>query len=562
MQTTRSSPVWHSIALVLLCLALYLPGQESLPPVDRDEARFAQASKQMLESGDFLDIRFQDEPRHKKPVGIYWLQSAAVALSGAPRDAIWPYRLPSLIGAILSVWLTMRIGAQLFHPAVGLLGAVILAFSLLLGVEARLATTDAALLGCVLASHYLLALAYIHRHGPWRASLVQWLVGWSALALGVLIKGPAVLLFVALTGLAVSLSLGSVAWLKALRPLHGALWATLLCLPWFVAISLQSDGGFLRSSLGGDIVPKLLGGQESHGAPPGTHLLILAAAFWPGTLLLTLSLPWLKRRLRHPGIRFCLAWILPAWLVFELIPTKLPHYLLPLYPALALLAARAWLSATTTGSKTYRLWMRGLWVSLGILPPIALVTAYYYLTDRAIAPSAVSVIILSATVALAGIVRFGLRPVDSRALGLLLGGCLLFYLTGFQWLVPALEPLWLSRSVNDAVHRATPVSCTGARLLSVDYHEPSLVFLAGSDTLLLHRQDPRTGPRIASHLKQLGCRAALLPADQGHPLNGDPRIKKLARIRGINYSKGKRLDLQLWGNAAMVAATLPRTPTP
>ena len=69
--------------LVLISLACFLPGFASLHPMDRDEPRFAQASKQMLETGDFVDIRFQDEARHKKPVGIYWLQSAAVAAGEA-----------------------------------------------------------------------------------------------------------------------------------------------------------------------------------------------------------------------------------------------------------------------------------------------------------------------------------------------------------------------------------------------------------------------------------------------------------------------------------------------
>ena len=65
--------------LVGFCLFLYLPGISTIPPLDRDEARFAQATRQMLETGDFLRIRFQDEARNKKPAGIYWMQAAAVS---------------------------------------------------------------------------------------------------------------------------------------------------------------------------------------------------------------------------------------------------------------------------------------------------------------------------------------------------------------------------------------------------------------------------------------------------------------------------------------------------
>ena len=67
-----------ALFLVVVALLAFVPGFFQIPPVDRDEARFAQATKQMVESGDYIDIRFQGEGRYKKPVGIYWLQSAVV----------------------------------------------------------------------------------------------------------------------------------------------------------------------------------------------------------------------------------------------------------------------------------------------------------------------------------------------------------------------------------------------------------------------------------------------------------------------------------------------------
>src|SRR5579872_3607170 len=103
---------FRAAAFLLVCgLLLFLPGFFTIPPVDRDEARFAQATKQMVEGGDFVDIRFQDEVRYKKPVGIYWLQAVALetaSLAGLPRAQvrIWLYRVPSLIGALGAVLLT------------------------------------------------------------------------------------------------------------------------------------------------------------------------------------------------------------------------------------------------------------------------------------------------------------------------------------------------------------------------------------------------------------------------------------------------------------------------
>ena len=104
----------HLRALALLlgvAFLSFLPGFFQIPPVDRDEARFAQATKQMLESGEYVDIHFQDEVRYKKPVGIYWLQAAAVKAGeavGVPaaRTTIWLYRMPSLFGAGGAVLLT------------------------------------------------------------------------------------------------------------------------------------------------------------------------------------------------------------------------------------------------------------------------------------------------------------------------------------------------------------------------------------------------------------------------------------------------------------------------
>ncbi|HLS19033.1 MAG TPA: glycosyltransferase family 39 protein, partial [Paracoccaceae bacterium] len=93
--------------IALFSLAVALPGLHSLPVTDRDEARFAQSSKQMLETGKFIDIRLQEEPRWKKPVGIYWLQAASAKLFGEGAEAgISAYRIPSVLGVVAAALLT------------------------------------------------------------------------------------------------------------------------------------------------------------------------------------------------------------------------------------------------------------------------------------------------------------------------------------------------------------------------------------------------------------------------------------------------------------------------
>src|SRR4051812_36441202 len=148
----------RAVAFLILCgLLLFLPGFFNIPPIDRDEARFAQATKQMVETGDFVDIRFQDEVRYKKPVGVYWLRGAfgeTASAVGLPRAQvrILLYRVPSLFGAIGAVLLTYWTALPFLTRRGAVLAGLIMCSSVLLGAEARLAKTDAVLLLTVIAA--------------------------------------------------------------------------------------------------------------------------------------------------------------------------------------------------------------------------------------------------------------------------------------------------------------------------------------------------------------------------------------------------------------------------
>src|SRR5471030_2684904 len=183
--------------LALLGLVLWLPGVLSLPPTDRDESRFAQASRQMVESGNWVDIRFGQIPRYKKPAGIYWLQAAVTGIAAAfqgRNDRIWTYRLPSLLGAIAASWLTVWCALAVADAEAALLAGLLMLGSVLLTAEATLATTDAVLLACVLAVQGVLLRLYRAARDPDapkpRTRTVMW--GWAAIAFGILIKFPMV----------------------------------------------------------------------------------------------------------------------------------------------------------------------------------------------------------------------------------------------------------------------------------------------------------------------------------------------------------------------------------
>jgi len=335
-----------AVLLVVFSLVAFLPGFFQIPPVDRDEARFAQATKQMLETHEYVDIRFQDEVRYKKPVGIYWLQAAAVKAGealGVPeaRTTIWLYRLPSLAGAMFGVLLTYWTALALVGRRAAVVAALMMASSFLLGVEARLAKTDAMLLFTCIAAMGALARIYLasRRENETKIGWSQPAILWTAIAGGILLKGPVILLFVGLTVIVLSISDRSTRWLWSLRPIAGFLWVILLVSPWFVAIVAKSGGRFFVEALGHDMLGKVASGQEAHGAPPGFYFLLFWVTFWPGAVLAGLAAPAVWKARHEPGTRFLLAWLIPSWLVFEAVMTKLPHYVLPLYPPIAILIA-------------------------------------------------------------------------------------------------------------------------------------------------------------------------------------------------------------------------------
>ena len=372
--------------LIVVALLAFLPGFFQIGPVDRDEARFAQATKQMIETGDYVDIQFQEETRYKKPIGIYWLQAAAVKIARVARFAhadktIWLYRIPSLFGAIGAVLATYWAALAFVSRRAAVLAGIMMAACILLGVEARLAKTDASLLLACVAAMGALGRIYLEafvesapRSNPW--TLIA--IFWTALAGGILLKGPLILMFVALTIIVLAILDRSAGWLWRLKPLAGIGWMLLLVLPWFIAIVARHGGGFFEESIGHDLAAKIGGGQETHGAPPGTYFVLFWVTFFPGSILAGLATPAVVQSWREPATKFLLAWLVPSWIVFELVMTKLPHYVLPLYPAIAILIA----GVVDHDALSRRLWLqRGtVWwflITLAVAALIVIANLYF-----------------------------------------------------------------------------------------------------------------------------------------------------------------------------------------
>ncbi len=544
----RGPRVWGLLAL--LCLAIFVSGLFTLPPLDRDESRFAQASRQMVETGDWVDIRFQETARHKKPVGIYWLQATAVSLIGEPgANPIWVYRLPSLLGAGVAVLLCFAIGRVLFGAETALAAALLLASALVLGVEARLAKTDAVQLACLLVTQLALARIYTaSRKREAAPRMAPWLF-WLGIGIGSLVKGPIVPMVAGLTIASLAVvdrkAADRVRWWQALRPFPTALLALAIVLPWLVAISLATHGGFMRESVGGDLVPKLLAGEESHGAPPGYYLALFTLTFWPSSLVALLAIPWVWQQRRQAAIRFCLAWLIPAWLVFEAIPTKLPHYSLPTYPAIALLAAAALMAG---GVRLAGLWARlalGWWLLVTLALAAGLGSFGFVIDGR---PLWGGILAGVAAVLLGGAATWAILR-DHRQLLVVVLAALVIPVYGltFQMALPASEGFWLSRAAGQAV--AAAGEGDHPLVAAAGYTEPSLVFALGTATRFVR------GAGAADLLAQ--NEAALALVETAH--RGEFERQAAARglvlappvmIEGFNYSRGKRTVLALYRKAA------------
>lgn len=531
------------IALLLFALVCFLPGQATIPAVDRDEARYAQATTQMLETGDFVDIRLHDQPRHYQPAGIYWLQALSASLVGGALPApIWVHRLPSLIAACLIVLLAYWAAQPLGDRRIAIVAGIMIASLLLLNVEARLAKTDAVLNASILACQAILLRLYL-RDKVASPPFIWSVAFWIAVGVGIMVKGPILPFVVGLTALAASILARDVSWLRGLRPLIGLPITLAIALPWYVAIWFATDGAFYTKAIGYSITKKITTGMQSHGAPPGTYFLAFWVTAWPIAAVAASAVPGLWRDRRSPLVRFAAAWVVPAWIVYELIATKLPHYTLPLYPAVALVAAFTLVSGRIDAE---RWWVRLLFLlsALGPIVTIGVALAASIYLEGAV-PASAAVL----AVAVVGITVVSARLIHARAL---LAGWLLMaaiaapiaYTSVFGLIAPRLDTLWLSPRLAAASIEVS--NCPDPQVLSVGDYEASLMFAIGTDIRFGRGED------AAEFLVGGDCRVAIVVSQAESVF-----LEKLAelsmapgptrRVSGLNIANGRQLDFGVYG---------------
>ena len=549
----RRATLW----LVIVSLALFLPGFFTMQPMDRDEPRFAQATKQMLETGDLVAIRFQDEARNKKPVGIYWMQAAIVGAADAlglpqARTTIWLYRLVSLLGAASAVLLTYWTALAFVSRRNAFLAALLLASTVLLGVEARLAKTDAVILATVVGAMGALARFYFASKEPSGSdetsgkSLFLPFVFWTSIGLGLLIKGPITPMIAAFTVIALAIKDRSGRWLGATRPLPGLFWALALVVPWFILIMIATKGAFLADSVGADMLSKVGSGQESHGAPPGTYLAVFWATAWPMAPFVALAAPFAWAARKDPKVAFLLAWIVPAWILFEIVPTKLPHYVLPVYPALAILVA---LAAERGALAIVRKWSRPVLLMVPGLAFLLLVAGIGLAVwgQRLPGTATFAVMPFLLWLGLHLLRDIGRENLETSIIGgaALAGMTYVLIFSGILTSGP-FDPFRLSPRLTESARliAATLPNCPRLAPATVGYREPSLVFLTGTDLFMTD------GAGAARFLDEAPCRIAFVEKRQEDAFKAalatDSTVSMADRISGINLNGGRNLDLGVY----------------
>ena len=540
---------WRAyVALAFIALASALPGVAKLPVLDRDEARFAQATRQMLETGDFVRIRLQEDERNKKPIGIHWMQAASVSVAETfthKLNMIWAYRLPSTLGALLATLACFWAGAALMRREAAFCGAALFGACVLMGAEGMIGKTDGALAGFTTLA--MAALAQFYAGAVTRPRAMA-LLFWAAMGAAILIKGPVGPMVAGLAVLAIGFWRRDWSWLKPLGWWAGPVLCVAMVAPWMVGIAIATEGRFFTEAIGEDLAPKLGGGSEGHFAWPGYHLALVSVMIFPATLALPAAvragLGALRTRSGEVApnaagaLQFLIAWAVPAFIVFELAPTKLAHYPLPTYPAIALLGAFGLARALEDKQQI----VRWLGVALFALAGAALIGVISYgatfmpgdadagarrAVQTALTMGVIGVVCL-------GVIMFVRRLPAQCAAAAVFALSLSFTLR--ERVLPEADTFLISTRVDAALTRERLLPNDERQLYVTGYGEMSLVFMTRTDIRIRGPQEMAEeiapGDALVIEGREMDDAMAALDA-RGLVYN-----ERVAPIEGVNYGNG------------------------
>jgi 4-amino-4-deoxy-L-arabinose transferase-like glycosyltransferase len=476
------------VILFIGCVLFHMAGTWSLPLIDRDEPRFSEASREMIQRGNYIVPYFNDHFRLDKPPVTYWAQIASYKLFGENDFAA---RFPSAIAAALTAMAIFAWGSRIDGPRLGWWAAIIFSLSLQTFVHAKAAVADMWLVFFVTlafwAGHELVGLgknppasaqSSTPKPSPW-----WWWTFYFGLAFAFLAKGP--------IGWTPLLTAESTKIFRRHFPLNhrfkfvsGILLMLAVVALWGIPALIQTHGEFFTIGIGRHVIKRSFGAMEGHGGNSlGVYLLLLPYyfvlvffSFFPWSI----KLPWLMKTLwrkRDNIDTYLLRRVAIIFLIFTFVKTKLPHYTLPAFPMLALLFTRSWIRSE---------------LSISLLKKLAIGMAAFCLT-----------------------ISLLLAPATAR-----------FF------------PSWnLYRQAKNDLQPSMEFA-------AADFTEPSLVWYFRSRVQgFMTTLNPR---RAVGFMERPGPRFVVLPTDRKQEAFPNlPANWKTFSTRGFNIPKGKWVDLTL-----------------
>ena len=514
------------LVLVALAGVVFLTGLGGTRLWDDDETFFAQTAREMYERGDLVVPWFNQTLFSHKPPFMYWIMIGAYHVFGVTEFAS---RLPSAVFGIASVLLVWRLGRILYSPRVGFWAGIILATSLNYIVISRAATCDAELVVfCTLPLYLFIrgtatrksnddgtgtGLVWTREDSLRDPSWKTYIAVYASMGMAVMVKGPiGVVLPTSVLGLfllcrrpiptdAASLKRSwrgiwdrVTTWFSPrhvlrtiwnMRPLTAIALVALVAGPWFTAVAYQTQGEFLNGFFGVHHFHRFTSPMDNHPGPPFYYLLAICIGFFPWSIFLSPCCIDLVRRMRHPEghsgqdrrrpadallVAWCLVWIG----FFSLASTKFPHYVIPAYPALALLTAcfaDRWIGNTEIYGKLAR---RAAWATVaaagvGILIAIPFVANLHLPGEQLLCLAGLPLI--PGAILCAWLTE---RKQIAKALACLAATAAVFFVGLFAVAAPYVDRHQNTAPFAAAIRDHCPER--GARIATYQYFRPGLVY--------------------------------------------------------------------------------------
>lgn len=465
-----AKPWAPSLALLALCLVVYLPGVLRLPAVDRTEIIWSESTRDMVDRGDWTDPRYGKVVHQYRPIGTYWAQGAARWLAGSSHDRdIRVYRIPSLAAVTFAVLALFWLGRGLVGSETALIASALFAVAPLTVLVSQLAIAEG--LSLLPATVAMLALArlYTNAEEPFGTSLLFWV----ALGIGVLINALLVPILVLATLITLYILDRDLAWLKRLRPVVGLPIALVLGAPWII-IRTHQDGVVFSGLSWREFLAALGGAQDMKlRAFPGTFILALLLGFIPGTMLIGTALKrfWGARDQRLP--RFLLAWVIGYLVYLEALSSKPGTYMVQtMFPALSLAVAMIVTSEQGEGKRPewsgFTIWP----TALAALPLAVFGAAYLFVGETPSLVDAVLIAIIAALFIWTG--QLGREGHLRRWSAVGIGALALFAVTLLGVVLPNIEKIWPAQMIAKAI-----AACRANDAVLIGFREPSGRFVLG-----------------------------------------------------------------------------------